>query len=81
VAIDFARKPGPLARMTQVLNREMNKIENGGPGTGSGEKVIAPTGSELANPPAAKPAADATTPPVPVKEPNPETLKVQPELQ
>ncbi len=41
VAIDFSRKPGPLARMTQVLNKESLRLENGGPGV-SGERLIAP---------------------------------------
>jgi general secretion pathway protein D len=79
VAIDFQRKAGPLARVTQVLNREMNKIENGGPGTG-GEKLIVPGAGAspgVANPPAPAPEAPA---PAPVREPSPETLKVQPEI-
>jgi general secretion pathway protein D len=42
VAIDFSRKPGPLARMTQVLNKEQNKFENGGTGQ-PGERLIAPS--------------------------------------
>ncbi len=42
VAIDFSRKPGPLARMTQILNKESNKFENGGVGA-PGEKLIQPT--------------------------------------
>ncbi len=41
VAIDFSRKPGPIARMTQVMNKESERFENGGPGT-AGEKLIAP---------------------------------------
>lgn len=84
VAIDFSRKPGPLARMSQLLNKELNRIENGG--TGNGEKLIQPSGSTPGTevtPPAAQPvvAPASGTPPVPVKEPNPEQLKVQPELQ
>jgi general secretion pathway protein D len=71
VAIDFQRKAGPMARMSQIINKEMNKLENGGPGT-PGERVIAPTSTT--------PAPDAP-PAVPVKEPNPETLKVQPEAE
>lgn len=42
VAIDFERKAGPLARMGQIVDKEMNKLENGGPGTGN-EKLIAPS--------------------------------------
>ncbi len=79
VAIDFARKPGPMARMTQILNREANRLENGGTGVGSGERLIAPKGAPV-EPKATE--SKGETPPVPVKEPNPETLKVQPsELQ
>ena len=92
VPIDFARKPGPLARITQVLNREMGKIENGGTGT-SGERIIAPA-SSLKPPPAPPPSPTVPVPfegsapppppvkeitPVPVREANPEILKVQPE--
>ncbi len=62
VTIDYARKPGPIARMTQVLNKEVNKLENGGMGT-PGEKLITPTGPS--NPPLSPP------PPEPaVKEPS-----------
>lgn len=96
VAIDFARKAGPLARVTQVLNRELKKVENGGPGT-AGERIIAPAGSTKPAEPSTAPGSPPppppaeTTPPVPgaefptppaparVREPNPETLKVQPE--
>lgn len=86
VAIDFARKPGPIARMSQVLNKELSKFENGGPGPG-GEKLITP--APPANTEAPKTEAPKTdsgttpaTPPVPVQEPSPEILKVQPtELQ
>jgi general secretion pathway protein D len=46
VAVDFARKPGPLARLSQVIAREANKLENGGPGN-AGEKLIAPGGAVL----------------------------------
>lgn len=73
VAIDFQRKSGPLARMTQIINKEMNRLENGGPGN-AGERLIVPV--TPANP--VLPPTDATTPAVPVQEPNPETLKVQP---
>ena len=74
VAIDFQRKAGPLARMTQIINKELNKLENGGPGSGT-EKVIAP--AAVTNPPL--PAE--TAPAGPVKEPTPATLKVQPEAE
>lgn len=91
VAIDFARKPGPLARMSQLLNKELKKLENGGPGA-EGERLITPSGAP-SNPPAGgteappenapvvAPEGTEVPPPVPVQEPNPEVLKVQPELQ
>ena len=41
VPIDFARKPGPLAKMNQIVMREEMKIENGGPGL-PGETVYRP---------------------------------------
>lgn len=86
VAIDFNRKPGPLARMAQLLNKELNRIENGGTGN-PGEKVIQPSGAAPDTAPSMedKPrpvlAPSSGTPPVPVKEPKPERLQVQPELQ
>ena len=55
VAIDFSRKPGPLARMQSALRKESNKLENGGPGS-PGERMIRPTGS---TPP---PAAGSVSP-------------------
>lgn len=78
VAIDFNRKPGPLARMTQLLNKELNRLENGGPGN-PGDRVIQPQPNAAPTPAPGEPTT--TTPPVPVKEPSPETLKVQPEIQ
>jgi len=41
VPIDFARKPGPLAKMNQLVMREEMKVENGGPGL-PGEQVFRP---------------------------------------
>jgi general secretion pathway protein D len=41
VPIDFGRKPGPLAKMNQIVMREEMKIENGGPGL-PGEQVFSP---------------------------------------
>lgn len=82
VAIDFARKPGPLARMTQLLNKEMSKLENGGSGAGTAEKLITPKAEAPASPATTAPVDTTPVPPVPVRAPNPETLKVQPtELQ
>ena len=41
VPIDFGRKPGPLAKMNQLVMREEMKVENGGPGL-PGEQVFRP---------------------------------------
>ena len=41
VEMDFSRKAGPLGKMTQALERETAKIENGGPGE-PGSRVIEP---------------------------------------
>jgi len=85
VAIDFSRKPGPLARMTQSLNKEMQKYENGGPGQ-TGEKLIQPAPGpgggkapdvEVKEPP---PGGEGATPMVAPKDaptPQPERLEVQ----
>ncbi len=94
VAIDFQRKPGPLARIAQLVNKEANKYENGGAGQ-PGEKLIAPAGNIPVQPPAGTTENPANTPTLqspenaPVTpqineiqpEPNPETLKVQPSTE
>ncbi|HZX42794.1 MAG TPA: type II secretion system secretin GspD, partial [Myxococcaceae bacterium] len=41
VPIDFGRKPGPLAKMNQLVMREEMKVENGGPGL-PGEQIFRP---------------------------------------
>ena len=41
VAMDFSRKAGPLGRMTQTLDRERSRVENGGRGD-PGTRVISP---------------------------------------
>jgi general secretion pathway protein D len=64
VAVDFARKPGPLSRMNQPLLREEQRAENGGPG-GPGERVIKPQGTQA---PASSPQG----------QPEPEVREVQP---
>jgi general secretion pathway protein D len=89
VVIDFARKPGPLARMSQILNKELRKAEHGGPG-GEGERIISPQVPPSSPRSGLGPAPETTpvvapegtpAPPVPVEQPSPEMLKVQPELQ
>jgi len=85
VPIDFARKPGPLAKMNQIVLREEMKIENGGPGL-PGESVYRPgsLGPGAAPPPGAptSPAGvgqrmlQTAPPPAPVVPPG--TVTVQP---
>ncbi|MFT3842157.1 MAG: type II secretion system secretin GspD [Myxococcaceae bacterium] len=41
VAIDFDRKAGPLGKLSQIVNAELRKVENGGPGEPN-EKTIDP---------------------------------------
>ena len=43
--IDYSHKAGPLSRMRTALRQEANRIENGGSGAGTGEKLIAPGSS------------------------------------
>ena len=59
VPIDFGRKPGPLAKMNQIVLREEMKVENGGPGL-PGEQIIRP--GQL-GPGAAPPRGQAPTAP------------------
>ena len=58
VAIDFARKAGPIAKMGQILGREENKLENGGPGS-PGERMVRPRGAAAEEYPIA-PTKDGT---------------------
>ncbi|HEY1086570.1 MAG TPA: type II secretion system protein GspD, partial [Archangium sp.] len=70
VAIDFQRKAGPLARMAQIVNKEMNRLENGGPGSG-GEKLIAPASSAPAGATPVIPDVPPPGPAQPEKAPEP----------
>jgi general secretion pathway protein D len=73
VAIDFSRKPGPLARMTQVINKESMRLENGGPGI-SGEKLISPgTNPKVPPGPVSPPTPGSGAAPAPVAPPTPGT--------
>jgi general secretion pathway protein D len=40
-AVDYERKPGPVARIRRGVQQELNRFENGGPGT-SDQRVIRP---------------------------------------
>jgi general secretion pathway protein D len=40
-AVDYERKPGPLARVRRGVQQELNRYENGGPG-GADQRVIRP---------------------------------------
>jgi general secretion pathway protein D len=75
VLIDYSRKPGPVARMSQVMGKELNKLENGGPGL-PGERLIAPTA-----PASTAPAPGAPNLPLPgdpaVREPLPSELPAE----
>ena len=42
VPIDFSRKAGPLGTMSVTFKKEEGKVENGGNGQGSGEKLFRP---------------------------------------
>ncbi len=59
VPIDFARTPGPLAKMNQIVMREEMKVENGGPGL-PGEQVFRP--GQLGPGGAPPPSGTPTTP-------------------
>ncbi len=48
-AIDYGRKPSPLARVSRTVDLELNKVENGGPGI-SGERVIQPASTNATLP-------------------------------
>ncbi len=91
VAIDFTRKAGPIARMNQSLNKELNRLEHGGPGS-PGEKLIQPapgpapqgdapppgTPPQTAVPPAAPPGEGAAPEAAPPSEAPDTRLQVQP---
>jgi len=62
VAVDFSRKQGPIAKVNQVVERELQKVENGGPGL-PGERIIRP--DRLGPQPQAPPVPEATLPPEP----------------
>jgi len=94
VPIDFARKPGPLAKMNQIVLREEMKVENGGPGL-PGEQVFRPgtLGPGAAPPPSGTPTPPAdigrqllqTAPAIPGTEqppaPSPEVQPTSPPVQ
>ena len=61
VPIDFGRKPGPLAKMNQIVLREELKIENGGPGL-PGEQVFRPGELGPGAPRQPQPSTEPTAP-------------------
>ena len=71
VAIDFARKAGPVARVAQLIRQEEQKFENGGPGA-PGERMIGP-GSPGGTPPSGPSGAPFTTTGKPGSSPQPPT--------
>jgi general secretion pathway protein D len=66
-SIDYERKPGPLSRVRRGVTDELNKVENGGPGT-SDQRVIGPaqryTPQQMDRGPS--PAAPPSPAPVPI---------------
>jgi len=65
VAIDFARKAGPIAKLGQILSREENKLENGGPGS-PGERMVRPRGAAVEeNPMPTRKDRTESAPPLP----------------
>ena len=61
VELDFSRKTGPLGKMTQTLDRETAKLENGGPGE-PGSRIIQPGSISpgQVSPSGAEPAAEGS---------------------
>jgi general secretion pathway protein D len=47
--IDYARKPGPIARIEQLTSRELSKFEHGGSGL-EGERLISPAAEQEISP-------------------------------
>ena len=78
-AVDYERKPGPLARVRRGVQHELNRYENGGPG-GADQRVIRP-GQRYAPPemdkggvpPAIQVPSPAPLPAEPKQEPVPGT--------
>jgi len=78
-AVDYDRKPGPLARVRRGVQQELNRYENGGPG-GADQRVIRP-GQRYAPPeldkggvnPAIRIPSPAPLPAEPKQEPAPGT--------
>src|SRR5438477_3250727 len=78
-AVDYDRKPGPLARVRRGVQQELNRYENGGPG-GADQRVIRP-GQRYAPPeldkggvnPATRIPSPAPLPAEPKQEPAPGT--------
>ena len=72
-AVDYDRKPGPLARVRRGVQQELNRYENGGPG-GADERVIRP-GKRYAPPELDK---GGSTPAIPSPAPLPAEPKQEP---
>ncbi len=73
-AIDYERKPGPLSRVRRGVEQELNRYENGGPGSAD-ERVIGPqqrySPQELGKSAPASPPSPARLPAEPRAEPAP----------
>jgi general secretion pathway protein D len=81
VAIDFSRKPGPIARLSQAARVEERKLENGGPGS-PGERLIRPGSQPPSGQPpgprteAAPPSESKTSAPEPASGPEPRPAEI-----
>jgi general secretion pathway protein D len=69
--VDYSKKPGPLSRMRRGVRDELNKVENGGPGSAS-ERVIGPAPRYIP-PQMDKPGLSPSLPP-----PSPAPLPLEP---
>ncbi len=74
-AVDYDRKPGPLSRVRRGVQQELNRYENGGPGSAD-ERVIRP-GQRYAPPQMDK----GGFAPVPVPPPAPAPLPAEPKQE
>ena len=74
-AVDYDRKPGPLSRVRRGVQQELNRYENGGPGSPD-ERVIRP-GQRYAPPEMDK----GGFAPVPVLPPAPAPLPAEPKQE
>ncbi|AGC44214.1 general secretion pathway protein D [Myxococcus stipitatus DSM 14675] len=73
-AVDFSRKPGPLAKMNQAVVRERQRVESGAPG----DRVIGPNSSPSNRQNIPQPASPPPTPAPASEARDPEVREAQP---